>query len=1457
MNTKSSFGLKFHLPLAVCAAYVFACGFISAQAQVSQIYSVTNWVNDPFGTNANWSVVNTTNSSFFANNGVAANANLYGFSPIGATITLAKPGDTATMTAQVTLGNAGNNNLQFRMGMLYQGANTSDTGWAGYLVANATSAGGQGLYVRQIPNSGQLGSGTGANQPTLPGGTYVFSNTWGSATYNYNISVTYLSSSSTLLKWSLQGISPNTYSFAGRYTNTTATAQGGFSFDRIGFLAGGSCFNGASTSDIVGITNMLVTFGSFGDGIWTNDASGVWSTTNNWLNGVAAGGSGFIADFSQVSLSADRTVTLDTSRSIGQMNFGATSGSTNNWILTNSSGSILTLDSGGSVVPGIAVNQNTATVKLPLVSLNGLAETGAGILVLGGSNTISGSLNLNGGELQFFSLTNLPLVAGGISAVNFGGGALLWAPGNNIDISALGIPISFAGNAGFDTGANNVSFSTGFGDGGIGGLTKLGKGTLTLNGYVSYSGTTKVSNGVLALGSSGSFSASTNIVVLSGATLNVSAAGGLTLNQNLSGAGTVIGNISDSSGVTTASGYAATGAAGTLTISGNLSLNGGGALNFGLANVTTAGGGVNDLIAVTGNLNISGPTALSVNLINGAPGLGTYTLFSYNTFSGSVANLQVPLGFTITNNTTTKTIGLVVTHVPANLTWRGDNSANIWDVDFTANWIQSGTNQFFFAGDAVTFDNTGSDNPPINISASVSPSSVTVNATQSYDFTGAAIVTGKLIKTNTGTLILENNNTYSGPTVIGGGTLQVGGNVNSGMAGTLGAGPITNNGALVFDLAQNYSVTTNIFGTGSITNIGSSGTVTLSGSIGGGGVYMSGSGVMALSGSNSYAGPTIVSSGSLRPENNHALGAGITSTVVSNGAQLYIDVSSTITNKPISLAGTGVSSDGALRAGGGGATTIGGVISFTADTQIAVDGGAILNLTNSTGITAPGINLTLSGGGVGNITGPLTLGAGAVTVSGGTWNIAATNTYTGSTIINGGTLIIPTKTALGPVSTFTPAYVQINGGSLGVTNNVTFADGLGGFAANGGFGGFNVGAGATLTISNQISGSGTIIKSGPGTLILSGSNTFSGILNIDTGGNAVSDGILEITSSNAISGVQTPIAIRNITGGASTFELNSTNINILVTQDITLNGRSPSVPAILNAAGTNTLAGNFTGGNGGPKYVIESDSGLLTMGSSGTVLTFTTADPQMFTFQGNGSFSVAGVISDGLAATGVEKDGNGSLTLKTVNTYTGATTVNGGTLAGTGTISGPVNVTAGGTLSPGTPFGTLTINNSLTLAGSTSVAVNKTSHTNSQVAGLTGVTYGGTLVVTNVSGTLVSGDSFQVFPATTFSGNFSSISPAPGSGLTWKFNPTNGILSVVTGGIPTTPTNITFSVSGGNMTLSWPQSYTGWILQAQTNSLAVGITTNWVNVASSVTTNSVTMPVNPANPTVFFRLRSP
>ena len=75
--------------------------------------------------------------------------------------------------------------------------------------------------------------------------------------------------------------------------------------------------------------------------------------------------------------------------------------------------------------------------------------------------------------------------------------------------------------------------------------------------------------------------------------------------------------------------------------------------------------------------------------------------------------------------------------------------------------------------------------------------------------------------------------------------------------------------------------------------------------------------------------------------------------------------------------------------------------------------------------------------------------------------------------------------------------------------------------------------------------------------------------------------------------------------------------------------------------------------------------------------------------------------------------------------------------------------------------------------------------------------------------------------------------------------------------INTSPTNIVFSAAGGNLTLNWPLDHVGWRLQAQTNSLSVGLGTNWVTVPNSSSTDQVTIPVNPTNGCVFYRLVYP
>jgi hypothetical protein len=71
----------------------------------------------------------------------------------------------------------------------------------------------------------------------------------------------------------------------------------------------------------------------------------------------------------------------------------------------------------------------------------------------------------------------------------------------------------------------------------------------------------------------------------------------------------------------------------------------------------------------------------------------------------------------------------------------------------------------------------------------------------------------------------------------------------------------------------------------------------------------------------------------------------------------------------------------------------------------------------------------------------------------------------------------------------------------------------------------------------------------------------------------------------------------------------------------------------------------------------------------------------------------------------------------------------------------------------------------------------------------------------------------------------------------------------------TNPTNITAVLSNNTLCISWPSDHIGWTLQAQTNLLTTGLSTNWTTVVNSTTTNLVNFPVSLTNPTMFFRLK--
>jgi autotransporter-associated beta strand protein len=138
------------------------------------------------------------------------------------------------------------------------------------------------------------------------------------------------------------------------------------------------------------------------------------------------------------------------------------------------------------------------------------------------------------------------------------------------------------------------------------------------------------------------------------------------------------------------------------------------------------------------------------------------------------------------------TPGANIVVIPRNLTWKGDGSANIWDVSGAANWLTNGVSTIFNNGDSVTFDSTGSTN--VMMSGTLQPALVTVNASKNYIFSGVGFMAGTnaLVKAGLATLTVNNTNLYSGGTILSNGTTVMGG-VSANIAG-LGSGPVTFDG---------------------------------------------------------------------------------------------------------------------------------------------------------------------------------------------------------------------------------------------------------------------------------------------------------------------------------------------------------------------------------------------------------------------------------------------------------------------------------------------------------------------------------------------------------------------------------------------------------------------------------------------------------------------------------------
>jgi autotransporter-associated beta strand protein len=702
---------------------------------------------------------------------------------------------------------------------------------------------------------------------------------------------------------------------------------------------------------------------------------------------------------------------------------------------------------------------------------------------------------------------------------------------------------------------------------------------------------------------------------------------------------------------------------------------------------------------------------------------------------------------------------------------------------------------------------------------------VTVNNTTNTAFSGSLQGALGLTKTGNGTLTLTGTNTFAGHFFENSGTVVIDSgavNVNSttwcdvGELGTdnatltlKGTGSFTNN----FDF--NVGDVDSAQGT---LNISNNATLTVAGMF----IASANAGGSTASGTVNQAGGSV---------SNTSLVIGGRVLGGTNGIGIY------------NLSGGTVTDSGTAEIGGYGT----GTLNISGTSSVSINGTGVSYVGYRTGTGA----LNINGGAYTNVgelrvggsdlSGPTNNAYGTIKMTGGTVLVSTTgsaanagltigrgnnlqNGCSGDVYINGGTFTSAGDVVLGYAGTG-HGHLGINGGNFNVATTVTkwliipeFDTATGELDITNGTLNLNAGSSIKFTTGNTgTAGTPNVInqEGGAVTFYSDFATTIGGGGNLDM----------------AYSGASTVVNTYNLDGGTLT------------------------VPQVASTTTGPTRIFNF---NGGTLKAAASSTAFFNLGTGNAFAYVRMGGAKVDTAGYNITIAQAllnnNVDQDG----GLTKTGNGTLNLNGVNTYTNLTSVNAGTLGGIGTIAGAVTANSGGGLAPtNSGSGSLTISGNITLnSNSTNVfAVNGTTSAKDSVAAGASVTYGGVLRVVP-TGTFTVGQAFTLFggAGATSTSQFSSIqSDSPSVSFTF----TNGVLTVasVGGG---TPPYLTNSISGNKLILTWPAGQ-GYTLLAQTNSLSSGLNTNasaWKPVPGGIDgSNNIT--VNPANPTVFYKLQNP
>ncbi len=929
----------------------------------------------------------------------------------------------------------------------------------------------------------------------------------------------------------------------------------------------------------------------------------------------------------------------------------------------------------GTLAPSAVSVANTSGTYVfsgtgSIVGGGSLSKSGAGTLTISTANSYSGGTTLSAGQMNINNASAIgtgPLTIAGGTIDNTSGADITLATNNpqtwngnftyvgsnslNTGVGAVTLSASSAVTVGANTLTVGGPITGAFG------LTKAGNGTLTLTGANTYSGATTVSAGTLLTVNPSSADANGNggwrtsaISIAPGATLQFALnTGGWEAPNNsltISGGGTL--KITGTN--TLRLGGQTTGYATTISMSqgGLIDVEGGtleldyatsyGAWANNKASMTIAAGAIFDvwdyangllpIDALNGGGTIQRHYAGSGINIGVADGSGNFSGVIQNgsytmNVTKSGAGTQIFSGANTYTGTTTVSAGtLTLANALAvqNSTVTPAGGSIVFDKSVTGN-------AFTFGGLA------GSGNLTLaNNAASPAPIALTVGGNNTANtYSGILSGAGSLTKAGTAVITLTGSNTYTGQTNLNGGSLNLGaaGAIPSSSQITFGGGALQYSAANTTDYSpqfattanQAYSVDTNGQNVTWAANLVSTG----------GSLTKAGTGTLTLTGTNNtYTGGTTVTAGTLQIAAGSTFGAA-TGSLTANGGIL-------------DLGGTS-QTVGAVNIGGGTIQNGG----LTATSYTATSGVVSANLGGTVGLTENG--------------------------AGGTLTLSGTNTYSGPTTINAGTVDFATRTAFynNVPSNWTATNLVVSSGGTAAFyvgaaqfTSTDFANFLALSTATGGFkSGSAIGFDTTpgnftysAVLANTNGGANVLglAKLGTNTLTLTAANTF-------TGPATVSGGTLNL--SNALALLNNTLTLA---GGSVAFD----------------SSVSPNAFTIGGLAGTSNLA--LQNNAASPAAVA------LTVGGN------------------NANTTYSGVLTGSGSLT---KVGNGTLTLSGNNSYSGLTTITAGTVTISDTAN---NMTLGNTATVINAGATLVINEN----NSGSVASGSNTNHHGSLGGYTG-----------------------------------------------------------------------------------------------------------------------------------------